>query len=102
GEERSVFLQSAALPEVRSYSEQTARLVDAEIRRLTLEALERARALLRANRTLVEALAARLLATEVVEEPELVRILGPKVTRRPTSEGDESTETMGAWGESHA
>ena len=61
---------------MRSYSEQTARLVDAEIRRLAQEALDRARSVLRANRGLVEALAARLLATEVVEEPELVRILG--------------------------
>ena len=100
GEERSVFLQSAALPEMRSYSEQTARMVDAEIRRLTQEALERARAVLRANRTLVEALAARLLATEVVEEPELVRILGPKVTAETAAE--EPAGAMEAWGESHA
>ena len=103
GEERSAFLQSAALPELRNYSEQTARLVDAEIRRLTQEALERARSVLRANRALVEALAARLLATEVVEEPELVRILGPKVTARRGADADEPVEAMGAaWGESHA
>lgn len=101
GDERSPFLQSAALPEVRSYSEQTARMVDAEIRRLTQEALERARSVLRSNRALVEALAARLLATEVVEEAELVRILGPKVTARRASEADEPTEAM-AFGESHA
>ncbi len=103
GEERSVFLQSAALPEMRSYSEQTARMVDAEIRRLTQEALERARAVLRANRTLVEALAARLLATEVVEEPELVRILGPKVTAETAeTAAEEPAGAMEAWGESHA
>ena len=101
-EQGSVFLQSAALPEMRSYSEQTARLVDAEIRRLTQEALERARSVLRANRALVEALAARLLATEVVEEPELVRILGPKVTPARAADQDEPAEAMGAWGESHA
>jgi cell division protease FtsH len=93
----SVFLQSAALPEMRSYSEQTARMVDAEIRRLTQEALERARGVLRANRPLVEALAARLLATEVVEEPELVRILGPKVTSSRASEPD-GPDAVGAWG----
>jgi cell division protease FtsH len=100
GEPASPFLQSVALPELRTYSEQTARMVDAEIRRLTQEALERARSVLRANRTLVEALAARLLASEVVEEPELVRILGPKVTRDSASE--EPAEATGAWGESHA
>ena len=100
-EQGSPFLQSAALPELRSYSEQTARMVDAEIRRLTQEALDRARSLLRANRDLVEALAARLLATEVVEEPELVRILGPKVM--PTRPGDsEEAVEVDLWGESHA
>jgi cell division protease FtsH len=100
GEERTPFLQSAALPELRSYSEQTARLVDAEIRRLTQEALDRARAVLHAHRGLVEALAARLLATEVVEEPELVRILGPKVTA--SRRVDDSPGAMEDWGEQHA
>jgi len=75
-------------------------MVDAEIRRIVQEALERARGVLRANRSRVEALAARLLATEVVEEPELVLILGPKVTR--DGQSDDSAEAMGAWGESHA
>jgi cell division protease FtsH len=102
GEQGTPFLQSAALPELRTYSEQTARMVDAEIRRLTQEALDRARSLLRANRALVEALAARLLATEVVEEPELVRILGPKVNAARPSEPDEPADEMGAWGESQA
>ena len=102
-EQGSAFLQSAALPELRNYSEQTARLVDAEIRRLTQEALDRARSVLRANRGLVEALAARLLAHEVVEEPELVRILGPKVTSSRSSEPDEPVVVAGdGWGESHA
>ena len=94
----SAFLQSAVLPEMRSYSEQTARLVDAEIRRLTQEALDRARSVLRANRGLVEVLAARLLATEVVEEPELVRILGPKVTSARAAEPDDPAEAMDALG----
>jgi cell division protease FtsH len=98
-EERTAFLASAALPEMRAYSEQTARMVDAEVRRLSLEALERARAVLRVHRTQVEELAARLLATEVVEEPELCRILGPKVTRA-TLPGE--LEEAPAWSETHA
>jgi cell division protease FtsH len=77
-------------------------MVDSEIRRLAQEALERARSVLQANRGLVEALAARLLATEVVEEPELVRILGPKVTPGRPGDSEEPVEAMGAWGESHA
>jgi len=98
-EERSSFLASAMLPELRGYSEHTARLVDAEVRRLSEEALERARGVLRTHRAQVEELAARLLATEVVEEPELGRILGPKVTcASPGTEPDVAP----AWGESHA
>ena len=79
-EERpSVFLRSAGVSDVRAYSERTAQVIDEEIRALVGEALERARAVLHAHRDLCEALAARLLATEVVEEEALLRILGPKV-----------------------
>ena len=74
------FLRSSQVPEMRSYSEQTARIIDEEIRKLVQEALERARKVLAENRERVEALAARLLATEVLEEDELTRILGPKVS----------------------
>ena len=81
-----------------SYSEQTARMVDAEIRRLTRRRSSAHGACCGANRGLVEALAARLLATEVVEEPELVRILGPKVTSARAAEPDEPLDAMGAWG----
>ena len=58
------------------------------------EALDRARERARANREQVEALAARLLATEVIEEAELVRILGPKVTVRAV-EPDAPLDAMG-------
>ena len=74
------FLRSAGVPEVRSYSEQTARMVDEEIRKMVSEALDRAREVLTVNRDKVEALAARLLATEVIDEDEIRLILGPKAT----------------------
>jgi cell division protease FtsH len=61
------------------YSEQTARLVDEEIRKLVGEALDRAREVLHNHRDKVEALAARLLATEVIEEESIRNLLGPKV-----------------------
>ena len=81
GEERSAaFLRSAGMVEGRSYSETTARLVDEEVRRMVGEALERARLVLRENRDRVQAVAARLLTAEVVDEDELVRLLGPKIT----------------------
>jgi len=55
-------------------------MVDDEIRKMVTEALDRARNVLTTNRDKVEALAARLLATEVVDEEEIRRLLGPKAT----------------------
>ncbi len=94
----SPFLRSAAVgPDVRNYSEQTARLIDEEIRKLTSQALERAREVLSQHKDRVQALAARLLATEVIEEEDIKRILGPKVTsedhKRPSAQ-DESAVTI--------
>jgi cell division protease FtsH len=81
-EERpSVFLRSAGVSDVRVYSERTAQVIDEEIQVIVAEALERARQVLSVHRELVEALAARLLATEVVEEEDLRRILGPRPRR---------------------
>jgi len=93
GDERqSAFLRSAGVPETRMYSEQTARLVDEEIRKLTLEALDRARQVLVENRERIEALAARLLAVEVLEEEEIRHLLGPKVTASKPLLHDEAVE----------
>jgi cell division protease FtsH len=47
---------------------------------LTTEALERARATLHHNSEKIQALVARLLTAEVIEEEEITKILGPKVT----------------------
>jgi cell division protease FtsH len=77
----NTFLRQAGGPEARNYSEQTAQLIDEEVRNLTTEALERARALLRKHRDQIQTVAARLLAQEVLEEEELRAMLGPKVTR---------------------
>jgi cell division protease FtsH len=80
GEERSSpFLRGMGMPESRTFSEQTAQLVDEEIRKLVAEALDRARSILSEHRDRVQELAARLLATEVLEEEVLRQILGPKV-----------------------
>jgi cell division protease FtsH len=114
GEERqSAFLRSAVgTPELRSYSEQTARMVDDEVRKMVSEALDRARATLHASRDKVEALAARLLATEVMEEEELLRLLGPKVVPtnshgllsapEPKEEPAATEPTSTRWGGHHA
>jgi cell division protease FtsH len=68
-------------PETRTYSDQTAMEVDREVQSLVVDAQERAREIVRHHREKLDALAARLLAVEVVEEEEIVRLWGPKVER---------------------
>ncbi len=79
--------------EQRSYSEQTALEVDREVQSLVVEAQERAREILRQNREKLDMLAARLLTVEVVEEEEIGRIWGPKVTKPGTIEGRGHTQS---------
>jgi cell division protease FtsH len=90
------FLRSAGVPEVRTYSEQTARLIDEEVNKLVSEALERARTVLRANREKVHALAGRLLATEVVDEDSMVPLMGPKVVPDHGSLHPEARQVVAA------
>ncbi|WP_242393572.1 ATP-dependent zinc metalloprotease FtsH [Anaeromyxobacter oryzisoli] len=73
--------------ENRVYSDQTALLVDQEVQALVVDALERARAVVRTHREKLEAMAARLLSVEVVEEEEIGRLWGPKVVRPGTIDG---------------
>jgi cell division protease FtsH len=56
-------------------SEQTAELVDREIRRLLTEAFERARALLRDNRDTLHTIAEQLLEHETLDRPALEKIV---------------------------
>ncbi len=73
--------------EPRNYSDQTALEVDREVQGLVVEAQERARELVRMHRDKLESMAARLLSAEVVEEEEMQRLWGPKITRPGTVEG---------------
>ncbi|ABS26246.1 ATP-dependent zinc metalloprotease FtsH [Anaeromyxobacter sp. Fw109-5] len=78
--------------ETRTYSEQTALEVDREVQSLVLEAQQRARETVRRNRERLDAMAARLLTAEVVEEEEMTRLWGPKVARPDTIHGPGHTE----------
>ncbi len=80
-EDRGPTFLGIRTPEARGYSEQTALEVDREVQALVVEAQDRARDLVRHHRDKLEALAARLLAVEVVEEEEIVRLWGPKAER---------------------
>jgi cell division protease FtsH len=93
GEERGPGFLGVKGLESRSYSEQTALEVDREVQGLVVEALERAREVLRGHRDKLDAMAARLLTAEVVEEEEMARLWGPKVVRPGTIQGPGHEES---------
>lgn len=66
----------------KPYSEKTAELIDDEVRNLTAEAAKRAEAVLKANKTMLDRLAAALLERETLEEKDLPELL--KGTTLPT------------------
>ncbi len=99
GHNRESFLNVPLAPERGAHAEQTAQVIDAEVRRLIEEAHDQARELIDAQREMLEALASRLLEQEVIEGPELRRLLGvpepepsdPAATE-PSSTEPSSTE----------
>jgi cell division protease FtsH len=91
---RSPFLAGASGDSYgREYSEQTAREIDQEVKRLIDEAIQRTRIILSERRGALEALAQRLIEVEVVDADDLKRIMdltigGPRVvpgTNSPSS-----------------
>jgi cell division protease FtsH len=60
----------------RPYSEATAQLIDAEVRRILDECMQQATSLLRDHRTQLETLAQRLLAKETLGEDEILEVTG--------------------------
>ena len=73
---RSAFLDNPFAPERGEYAEETARKIDAEIRRILTEAHDTARRELRTRREVLDTLSERLLEKEVIESEELLAILG--------------------------
>ncbi|HEV3024979.1 MAG TPA: ATP-dependent zinc metalloprotease FtsH, partial [Pirellulales bacterium] len=73
---RSPFLAaSGEFPRERSHSEQTAREIDQEVRRIIDEAIDAVRQILAARRPALEALAKRLIEREVIDADELKQII---------------------------
>jgi AFG3 family protein len=62
----------------KPFSEQTAQLIDAEVRRLIDSQYDRVKALLNEHREKVEALSKALFAKETIGYPDLKEILGPR------------------------
>ncbi len=75
GKKRAAFLDIQLGPDRGEYAEETARKIDAEIKRILAEAHDVARRELRARRPILDAVARRLLEKEVVESEELQEIL---------------------------
>ena len=67
-----------------AHAEDTARLIDAEVKRLIDEAHEQARGLLMARREILTTLAGRLLEAEVMEGAELRRLMGLPESHAPS------------------
>ena len=71
GHKRSKFLDIPVGPERGPYGEDTARLIDSEVKRIMTDAHNQARRLLTAKRDLLEAVARRLLEEEAMDGDEL-------------------------------
>jgi cell division protease FtsH len=76
--QRQTFLGNGdgGWPQPRSYSEDTARAMDEEVRRIVIDARERTRSILTRDRNLLERVADALLENEVVTREELREIMG--------------------------
>ena len=73
-EKKPLFLPSVGFGS-RDYSEETAKQIDEEVKKIVDETYRRAKSLLSENRDKLEALAHLLLEKEVVEEADLKKIL---------------------------
>jgi cell division protease FtsH len=79
GHKRNKFLDIQLGPERGAYAEETARLIDAEVKRIITEAHAEARRILTEKRHLLETVTRRLLEVEVMEGDELRAILADQV-----------------------
>jgi cell division protease FtsH len=89
GHKRSKFLDIPIGPERGAYAEDTARLIDAEVKRIMTDAHNEARRILTGQRDTLETVTRRLLDIEVMEGDELRTILGV-----PPAGAEESPDTI--------
>jgi len=77
GQRRNPFLDAGFAPERGAYAEETARAIDAEVRRIISAAETRARQILQDRHDILVRLSERLLVKEVIEGEELRELVGP-------------------------
>jgi cell division protease FtsH len=83
GHKRNAFLDTPFMQERGNYAEETARKIDAEVKRILTEAHEEARRILRERRRVLDDLSERLLVKEVIEAEEFRELLGPVPPKDP-------------------
>ncbi|QDU54124.1 ATP-dependent zinc metalloprotease FtsH [Aeoliella mucimassa] len=111
---RGAFLAGSEGPAQRYYSEQTAREIDQEVKRIIDEQLDRTRGILESRRLALDAIANTLIEHEVIDGSTLQKVIeeshpsprlvpGTDLERKPTpapqpkpSEGDTAEGTGGA------
>jgi cell division protease FtsH len=71
-----MFLDIGLPPGAKEYSEDTARQIDQEVKRLVDDAYKKVREVLTANQDKLKTLAAALLEKETIEGDEIRKILG--------------------------
>jgi cell division protease FtsH len=76
GRRRGTFIDTPFLPERGAYAEETARVIDAEVKRFVSAAETEARRILTEKRALLDAVSERLLEREVIEGAELREMMG--------------------------
>src|SRR3954468_18597939 len=76
GHKRSKFLDIPIGPERGAYAEDTARLIDAEVKRIMTDAHAEARTILTGRRDMLESVTRKLLDIEVMEGEQLRTIMG--------------------------
>lgn len=81
GETEELIFLGKEIHEKRDYSEKTAQDIDAEVRRLVGEALDRATAIIHKERAKLDAVVEALLKTETIEKEAFEAIVGPHAPR---------------------
>lgn len=93
---RSAFLITADSPRMQHHSEQTAREIDQEVKRIIDEGLERARHILETRKAALIAVSQELIKQEVIDSAELKRLVeenspSPMIVPGTTSEAKRAT-----------
>jgi cell division protease FtsH len=93
GNKRSKYLDISVGPERGAYAEDTARLIDAEVKRIMGDAHNEARRILSDHRDVLESVTRRLLEREVMEGDELRILMNLPPTAATSSLESETQQT---------